>query len=228
MTSAAKKFITRNYPAIVVTLISLGLVAITLVMSRRVVDRIVLNHTTKDVFFALQNYHDVYGRFSSAKYTDESGNVHSWRSRVFRDGYPTDAYSFSDPWDSPNNRRAASEHPDARRAGRLGYSVLAVVGETSAWAPAGTRRRQDFTDGISETILIMVVKNAGVKWFEPRDLLFDGKRLRIEGQGDAEVDLVDCFVGMADGSIEMLSDETAKTRLNAMLTHASDDAVPTD
>jgi hypothetical protein len=96
-------------------------------------------------------------------------------------------YRFDEPWNSEHNLRLASElaktgwHPYAcPEEGRtVETSYVAVIGSHTAWPGAAWRNIAEFTDGTSDTILVVEVVDSGIRWTEPRDFAFDQMQVRI-------------------------------------------------
>lgn len=142
-------------------------------------------HNLHEIGLALHNYHDVYGSFPPAYVTDGDGRpMHSWRALLlpFLDEPERYAlYRFDEPWNSEHNLLLASElsgrgwNPYAcPEAGyTLESSYVAVIGSHTAWPGATCRKRAEFTDGTSDTVLVVEVADSGIGWTEPRDLSFD-------------------------------------------------------
>jgi hypothetical protein len=75
--------------------------------------------------------------------------------------------------------RCPSNTTDPERP-RTNY--VAVIGPNTAWHSDGTVVSiKDITDGISNSILLVETKEAGIHIFEPRDLSLDQMVLTING-----------------------------------------------
>ena len=142
---------------------------------------------------ALQSYHEVYGSFPPAYLADKNGKpMHSWRVLLLPYlGYDElyERYDFSEPWDGPKNRALADEVCDIYGSARDLHGggtltrFLAVVGPGTAWPGERSVRREDFADGLSQTILLLDCVESDVKWTEPRDLTYSDA-LACEDTGD--------------------------------------------
>jgi hypothetical protein len=136
----------------------------------------------KLIAVALHNYHDRYGSFPPAFVEDGKGEpVHSWRVLILpflgrQDLY--ERYSFSEPWDGPNNRQLLKpaplvyqcpSDPRDRHSGSALTSYVAVVGPRTAWPGETARKISDFPDGTHGTILVMEDQSKEILWMEPRD-----------------------------------------------------------
>jgi prepilin-type processing-associated H-X9-DG protein len=139
-----------------------------------------MNHL-KQIVIALHHFHDVNGAFPPAYVTDANGKpMHSWRVLILP--YMDDAalykkYSFNEPWDGPNNSKLAAQIPDVYRCpandnnteGNFETHYFAVVAPETGW---GKSFRQ-FSDGASNTIMVIEATGLGVNWMEPRDVTLD-------------------------------------------------------
>lgn len=141
---------------------------------------------------AISSYYEDHGSFPPAFIADETGKPkHSWRVLLlpylgYDDLYKR--YNFDQPWDGPDNRAIADEVCDiyGSAIGPGGGTLtrfLAVVGPQTAWPGPHGVRRQDITDRLSETIVVLDCVASDIKWTEPRDLAF-GDALRLKGAGN--------------------------------------------
>src|SRR5262249_28073198 len=133
---------------------------------------------------ALHNYHEKYGSFPPAYIADEKGRpMHSWRMLLLpflEQQQLFDEYRFDEPWNGPHNSRLAdrilavfncpSENHEKGRKGTQMTSYVAVLGPETAWPGDKPTKIRDFTDGTSQTLLVVEVANSGIHWMEPRDL----------------------------------------------------------
>jgi hypothetical protein len=174
---------------------------------------------------ALHQYHETYGCFSSPVVYDDTGKpMHSWRSLIQPQlaftGVNDEGFAmqrFDEPWNNPHNLAAAK----ANRFNRQDYSFLAIVGPEAVWQEDGSRRVRDFKDGPPKTILIVGIKNIEVGWHEPCDLTFDGKKLRLERDGQKRrIDLskFQWFALFADGRVSVMGEGMAETDIKALIT----------
>jgi len=132
---------------------------------------------------AIQDYYEVHGRFPPAYVLDDSGKpMHSWRVLLLPHlGYHSlfERYDMQKPWDSAENLELAEEMPDEYRCPRLDRlgttttNCVGVVGAATAWSGPLGRKRADFVDGLSTTIMVLLAPDTGINWLEPRDLAFD-------------------------------------------------------
>ena len=190
----------------VIALFLIGVVALIAYGIQDIRRRLILVETHNDlkwIGLALHRYHDQHGHFPPVVELDHGGSpMHSWRAIIqphlaaevtTSDNFK--AYDFKQRWDSRTNVDATLRH----RFGDHRYQFLAVVGPHAAWSREGTRKMSEFKDGISETILVIGIRDTGIGWNEPRDAEFDGQTLTIGGRPLDASQLL--FVLMADGSV---------------------------
>jgi hypothetical protein len=154
--------------------------------AREAARRTACGHNLKQIALALHNYHDRYGTFPPAFLPGQDGKpMHSWRVLILpfldrQDLYQQ--YSFQEPWDGPNNRRLLIPVPMIYRCPsdvRTGQnrrdwtSYVAVVGPRTAWPGSRSSKVSEFTDGTSNTILVVEDPSRKIPWMEPRDLVLD-------------------------------------------------------
>ena len=197
----------------------------------------------KLIALALHSYHDVYGSFPPAYIANEDGRpMHSWRVLILpflEQQSLYDQYDFDEPWNGPNNSKIAAVGPDlfhcpsecAERCGDTSEehssmtNYVAIVGPTAAWPGSRPACFKDFTDGTSETVLVVEVANSGIHWMEPRDLHVLQMAPNINpptGQGISSyhADFGGAQVAFADGSVHFLSIDITPEVLRALLTRA--------
>ncbi|WP_197440782.1 DUF1559 domain-containing protein [Thalassoglobus neptunius] len=197
----------------------------------------------KQIGRALHNYHDTYRTFPPHK----SGSPpYSWRVATlpYFDSSPLySQYNFEEHWNKGTNRRIAETElgylmcPSVPRdSPRISYprtDYFAVTGEETAWPDSGVNRLSDFSDGSSNTLL--VVEACGkqeIPWCEPRDLELTDETLGINLPGlepHSSPGIISSYhriganVLFADGATRFLSEETEPAVLKAMLTRSSKD-----
>jgi hypothetical protein len=140
----------------------------------------------KQITQALMNYESVKGRFPPPYVADASGRpMHSWRVLILPYLGETalfNKYSFSEPWDGPNNRTLMESMPDvyacpaqidSSDSHQWETNYFAIIGPDTGWSiPTGVRLR-DIRDGPSWTCLLIEASGMHVNWMEPRDLTLD-------------------------------------------------------
>jgi type II secretory pathway pseudopilin PulG len=137
----------------------------------------------KQLALAMQNYHDQYGALPPAVVRDENGKpLYSGRVLLLPYLESQGIYQQFDKaqaWDSPANQpltqTALSVFRDASApsppAGQTDFLFVTGQGTAMEGLPEGRSIRfADITDGTSNTVFMVEVKNSGINWAEPRDL----------------------------------------------------------
>jgi hypothetical protein len=150
------------------------------------------NMNLKQLALGMHIYHDKYKSFPAQKGTapPQKGkgppktNNMSWRVAILpfieqQELY--DKFKHNEPWDSPHNKKVLDENPMpavfasplAEDGTKLTYYQI-IVGPKTPWPNNQARPRfTDFTDGTSNTFLIVEGKTA-VYWTKPEDVTFNG------------------------------------------------------
>ncbi len=190
---------------------------------------------------ALDQYHLKHGRYPPAYVTDKTGKpMHSWRVLILPElGYYDiyRQYDFNLPWDQGVNATLVTRMPPVFAApGDDGATIsketsyLAVIGPDTMFPGANqSRTREEVSDGVSGTILIVESTGSGICWMEPKDLEVKKMNYSINGATNG------CIRGehpdgagvvMVDGKSRFLSKDEAPEFVEAMLTVNKGDAVP--
>ena len=133
----------------------------------------------KQLGIALLDFADKHKNFPPAVMYDSLGQpMHSWRTLILpyiEEGTLYRTYHFNEPWNGPINASLTRvdvlcfrcpEHPPAP----FETSYVAVIAPGSVWSVPGGAKISDITDGPKNTILLVEMKNSGIKWAEPRNL----------------------------------------------------------
>jgi hypothetical protein len=201
---------------------------------RRAARRMLCSNRLKQIGLALQNYHDEFRSLPPAYIADEDGKpIHSWRVLILpymeqQELYKK--YSFSEPWNGPNNSKLHHEFVDvftcpsrSSRQSRTDTSYVAVKGSQTAWPGENTINYDNITDGASNTILVVEMVKSGIHWMEPRDLDFDQMPIAVnpqQGQGISSEHPSVALVVFADGHTAALMKDTPPETLRRLLTIA--------
>lgn len=153
--------------------------------------------------------------------------MHSWRVLLLpylEQQNLYDRYDFSQPWNSPTNRRLEHEMPAVfafhgdYQPGLVTTNYLAVIGEETAWPGARSRLDSEITDDPAATILVVENRDAGVHWMEPRDLHLDLMRMELDHPEGVGSKYLAPAVVMVDGSLRRLEQKLPPDVFRAMLT----------
>ncbi len=189
-------------------------------------------NNVKMILLAIHNYHDTYNALPPAVVTDENG-APLYSGRVLLLPFLEQAALFnqwdqSKPWNSPENAPLSQvaikvfEDPSAppgNNSGRTDY--LFVTGPGTAFEAGKTLGFRDITDGTSNTLCILEVKNSGVSWAEPRDVdasqLAGGLPPGNHPGGN--------IAGLMDGSVRFIAGSIDPNTLQSLTTRAGGEAV---
>jgi hypothetical protein len=201
-------------------LFALGLFASLSKTSREAADSSVCLGRLTCIGIAMHDYEAKYGHFPPAFVRGADGKpAHSWRVLLleFLDKAAFEAYKFSEPWDSPNNRRLESRMPSC-------YSCPSADGKDSQWRTsffvvvgAGTVFPGDSTVTFEEirrpkgqTIMVVESIHRNIHWMEPTDLTFESMRFELDASVTTELSS-----GHRDGPAVCMVD-VSKRRLSGM------------
>jgi prepilin-type processing-associated H-X9-DG protein len=149
---------------------------------RPVSRRAICANNMKQLGAALSGYQTARnGGFPPVWTTDVGGKpLCSWRELVLPYLERNDIYQLyrrDEPWDSQNNSRLSALHLELfgcpSDPGAVGYrntSYVAIVGTGTIWRPGQGVNLAAVKDGAANTILLVEMRNSGIKWAEPRDL----------------------------------------------------------
>ena len=101
----------------------------------------------------------------------------------------------------------------------------AFVGNGAAFDPIKGTRFPEFTDGLSNTVLVATAADP-VPWTKPDDLAFDPDKDMLKRLGFFPGDV--CPVAFGDGSVRGLPKTLTGKTLNAYITRAGDEVVGYD
>ena len=185
---------------------------------------------------AMQAYCYENGVLPPAYTVDEAGRpLHSWRVLILPHLESSPLYReirLDEPWDSEWNSRFHSlpvspfacpsrvaALPNGAPVAETTYSV--VVGDETAFPGAGNwRKREDFTDGLSETLAV-VERKMPVCWMDPtQELTLETLAAEVGSEHSAGF-----YAAFFDGSVRFLPSTTDAATLNAWATVAGDEEV---
>lgn len=142
-------------------------------------------------------------------------------------------FKLDEPWDSEHNKKLIEKMPKVYRSLRIKDKR---PGLTTYLAPVGTRlvftgggkgiRIGEITDGTSNTIMVVdVADELGVIWTKPDDLPIDLNNPKKGLLGHYKGFFL---VGMADGSVHLVSKSVSVETLRAAFTRDGEEAVGAD
>jgi hypothetical protein len=179
----------------------------------------------KQIGIALHNYHDTHMTLPPAFIADASGQPRtSWRALLLPYVNPAFGnYNFNVAWNAPENdairQTMIPEYADFRdrESGGAKTAFVAITGQGTAFEGAKGSRFSDLVDGLSNTILIVQIKNSDIDWAEPRDL--DINALTDDPNAPNTIDLQGGAIALAaDGAIARLSKNVTLQMLKDYIT----------
>jgi len=187
---------------------------------------------------AMQTYREQHGSFPPAYSAGKDGRpMHSWRVLLLpymEADQLYEEYSFDEPWNSPNNLALAHNVPVGMlefhstyrcpadsEADELHATYLMLVGPGAFSDGSHGRKREEITDGSSNTIMIAERSQSGIHWMEPRDLNVPQMSYRINdpagyGIRSAHPGLANAV--FADGHTDSISENIDPEILKALIT----------
>lgn len=136
----------------------------------------------KQLGLAMHNYHDSYGELPPAVVKDANGKP-LYSGRVLLLPFMEEAglykqWNKDKAWDSPENAALSATdirifmHPAAanRKPGQTDYLFLTGPGTCFDPKHVGPMKFHHITDGLSNTIWMVEVKNSTASWAEPKEI----------------------------------------------------------
>jgi hypothetical protein len=214
--------------------VAIGLLSLAQAKVREAADRIGHANNLKQIILALHSLNDVNGMMPAAAICDKNGKrLLSWRVAVLP-YIGQDAlfhqFKLDEPWDGPNNSKLiplmpktyALPNDPAAATGSTYYRVFVGNGAAFDWCKGVPL--SDFKDGPSNTILVVEATTA-VPWTKPDELDFDPKGPAPQIGGHYQAGAV---VGMADGSVHLISPTVSPQTLKAAITRNAGDVLGPD
>jgi type II secretory pathway pseudopilin PulG len=194
--------------------------------------RIQSQNNLKQISLALLNFEASHQHFPARAIFDKQGKpLLSWRVQIlpFID---EDAlfkqFHLDEPWDSDHNKALLAHMPpvfqDPHRPQGTTTNYLAVVGKGLAFEGDTPLKIQQFTDGTSNTLLVVQANDdRAVPWTKPDDLEVDMAK-PLDGLGEAEPTGFSAV--FADGHVMLLSKNISAETLRRLFGRA--DGLPVD
>jgi prepilin-type processing-associated H-X9-DG protein len=180
----------------------------------------------------LLNYESTHQQFPARAIFDKQGKpLLSWRVQILP-FIEQDAlfkqFHLDEPWDSEHNKALLGQMPqifqDPHRPQGTTTNYLAVVGKGLAFEGDTPLKIQQFTDGTSNTVLVVQTNDdRAVPWTKPDDLEVDMAK-PLDGLGDAEP--TGFSAAFADGHVMLLSKSISAETLRRLFGRA--DGLPVD
>jgi Protein of unknown function (DUF1559) len=198
--------------------------------AREAARRTQCKNNLRQIGMALQNYHDTYKTFPPAFVADEQGKpMHSWRVLILPYLGRLDLYArydFSEPWDGPNNSRLALEMPAVYAcpshpgAGGSFTAYAAVFGDACVFRGAEAVKQSDINDGLSNTLLVGEVSQAGLHWMAPVDIDVSQNPGVGNTNGFSSYHIGGGHFLMGDGAVRFISQDVSQGAFQALTTRA--------
>ncbi|HEV3418374.1 MAG TPA: DUF1559 domain-containing protein, partial [Pirellulales bacterium] len=191
----------------------------------------------KRIALAMHSYSDAQGHFPAAAICDPQGKpLLSWRVAILPYLGQQNLYKqfqLDQTWDSLANKRLLPRMPAVYRSpfgkplGEFNRTTMLVpVGTKFAFFGQHGRKLADFTDGLSQTILVVeAAPDRAVQWTKPDDLAIDESdpSAGLFGERDGGF-----MAAMADGDVKFIPQAASKRALRALFTINGGDQVPLD
>jgi hypothetical protein len=181
----------------------------------------------KFISLAFHDYNKVYGEFPpAASYSPDGKPLLSWRVLILPFLDHDDLYrqfKLDEPWDSPHNLGLLDKMPPEyliprRDSSRLTHYQI-FVGPGAAFEGKLGLRLADFTDGVSETILVIEAAEP-VPWTAPEDLPYDpiGPLPEVGGIFTGRIN-----AAFVDASVRVIPNDVSENTLRALITRNAGD-----
>lgn len=217
-----------SIPCVLAILVALLLPAVQ--AAREAARRAQSTNNAKQILLALHNYHDVHGSFPPAVVTDAGGKP-LYSGRVLLLPYLEqnalyNSFDLTEPWNSSANMRISQTtiptfvDPANPNSGAGQTDYLFVTGTGTVFEDGKATKLKEITDGTSNTIVLVEMRNSGISWAEPRDIdLTQTATLPAGNHPGINI------VGLADGSVRSVSKNVAPGIISAMATKAGNENV---
>jgi len=131
----------------------------------------------------MRSYHKAHGSFPSVAHYDAQGRpLLSWRVLLLPhlgEQALFDEFHMEESWDSPHNRTLVNRMPEIFRCPfdrdvlPTMSSYVAVSGAQTMFPSRQSIRREDISDDLSLTVMLIEIGGSSIPWTKPEDLSFD-------------------------------------------------------
>ena len=182
------------------TAIAIGMMLPAVAKVREAAQRISSMNNLKQIALAMLNYEATYNGFPAAAICDKKTGkpLLSWRVSILpfiEEEALYKQFKLDEPWDSEHNLKLAKNmpkvyfHPKANKPGDDKTHYRLFYGKGVAFELDKSAKLQTFTDGTSNTIMVVEAEES-VVWTNPNDFAFDPtkalpKMLSIDGKFSA-------------------------------------------
>ncbi len=191
-------------------------------------------HKLQMIGLAMHNHHVVKGRFPAGATYDAKGQpLLSWRVHLLPFLGEEELYAefrLDEPWNSPHNRSLIPkippvyQSPNVQVDGQTQFTTF--VGEGTPFSSRQGPALRDFTDGPSETILVVECgPDRAVFWTQPDHLPLDPANPVAELGAVENAGLLALF---GDGRVEIIKSHIQPVAFSAILTHAGGEGRPSN
>ena len=184
----------------------------------------------KQIGLAIHNYHDTYRSLPPAVVTDADGKpLYSGRVLLLpfmEQGNVYQAFHKDKAWDSPENQAVSKmmiptfHDPSNPKMQPGGTDYVFVTGKGTIFEADKAITFSDVSDGMSNTIMLVEMKNSDINWAEPRDIDFSQPGVKLDGNHPGIV-----LVLFADGSVRSISKNVSPQQIRDMATRAGSEPV---
>jgi|GEM_PF-543679 len=189
----------------------------------------------KQIALAILNYESAYGHLPQ-DIVDKNGKpILSWRVAILPFIEQQNLYNqfkLDEPWDSANNKQWSQVmiktfiSPEAVLPAKHEWGLTSyrgISGPDAAFEPGKKIKLTDFTDGTSNTVMVIETAEL-VPWAKPGDYPFDPKKAlpKIVPVGKEKV----FQAAFADGSVRAIKADTDEKTLKALFTRNGGEVIP--
>jgi hypothetical protein len=201
------------------------------------------SNNLKQIVLAMHAYADKEKHLPAAAIYDAQGKpLLSWRVAImpYLGTFEQSLYKqihLDEPWDSAHNKFFVNMMPNVygspggKNLARGKTCILVPTGQRfafagQAFADQPGRKTADFTDGLSNTILVVeAAPDRAVEWTRPDDLAVDEADPAAGLFGTREGGVL---AGFADGAVKFIPQSTGRDVLHALFTINGGESMPTD